>query len=173
MKKTLFLLVLAFFTVSAFSQGSGYVLKLTSKKNPGKVRYIYEGKRMAVLMPDGTKHKGKLEFANATEISLNGVVIPCDKIPVIKGQSTGLVLGKIFGGILMAGSLLFTGAGATVIIQGFAEHSLATVFLVPLGLVISAGGVGGTLMGTSILFFAGKKYDLENDWDMEIVTQSP
>ena len=90
MKKTLLLVIIAAISFSALGENSQYALKLTSKKDPAKVRYIFEGKRMMVIQPDGTKIKGKLEFVNTESISLNGTIIPCDKIPVIKGQSTGL-----------------------------------------------------------------------------------
>ncbi|PLW92933.1 MAG: hypothetical protein C0592_08245 [Marinilabiliales bacterium] len=171
MKKSLILFILVLAGVFAYGQEK-YAIKLTHKDKPEKVRYIYEGKRMMVIMPDGTKHKGKLEFLSSADISLNGTEIPCDNIPVIKGQSTGLLMGKIFGGVLIAGGLLFTGAGGAMIISGFAEQSLAGIILIPFGIVVAAGGVGSTLMGTTILFFTGKKYDLENDWDMEVVKVS-
>lgn len=116
--------------------------------------------------------KRKLELAGSSEINLNENVVPCDKILFIKSQSTGMTAGKIFGKVLMVGGLIFTGTGGLLIIIGFTHQNLASVILVPFGIIITAAGGGGTLVGTSLLFLTRKKYDIENDWNLEVIEVS-
>ncbi|PKP03622.1 MAG: hypothetical protein CVU11_07710 [Bacteroidetes bacterium HGW-Bacteroidetes-6] len=168
-QKALLVLIAISLAFSCFSQQPDYVIKLVSKKDPEKVRYIYEGKRVKVYTRSEDVYAGKILIVDDSSIQVNEVVVPVDNIPKIRGNSTGLVFAKIGGGLLGIFGLLTFAGGTTMIIEGFTEQSLASIILVPLGIAFSALGVIEVLGGTSLALVNGKKYDLENDWDMYII----
>ncbi len=169
-QKALFAILAISLAFSCFSQQSDYAIMLVSKKDSEKVRYIYEGKRVKVYTESEDIYAGKIILPNDSTLQVNETLISINNIPKIRGNSTGLLFAKIGGGLFGVFGLLTFAGGSTMIIEGFSEQSLASIILIPIGFAISTLGVIEVLGGTSLALANGKKYDLEKDWDMFIVS---
>lgn len=173
MEKALFVFMALLLTNFAFSQETEYAIKLVNKSNPEKVRYIEQGRRMKVYTNENTEYAGHLYIPSDSTIRIDAITLQADQIPKIRGNSTGLLIAKIAGGALGAFGLFVTGSGAAIMLEALqSDNGFAVVLLFPLGLIISATGVGCTLIGSSVLFVNGKKYDLREKWDMSIIPVS-
>ena len=173
MKNVLFVFVALLLTNFAFSQQTEYAIKLVKKSNPDKVRYIEQGRRMKVYTNDNTEYAGRLYIPTDSTLRIDAITLPADQIPKIRGNSTGLLIAKIAGGALGAFGLFVAGVGVAIIVDALqSNNGFAVILLFPVGLIVSAAGVGGTLIGSSVLFVNGKKYDLRDKWDMSIVPVS-
>lgn len=172
MKHVLFAIVAILLTNITFSQESKYVVKLVKKSNPEKVRYIEEGRRIKIYTDKNTEYAGKLYIPTDSTLRVDAISLPVDQIPKIRGNSTGLLVTKITGGVLGAAGLAVFIMGSIILVNGLNPDVWAEIFLIPVGMVIAGTGAVATLVGGSVLFVNGKKYDLRDKWDMSIVPVS-
>ena len=172
MKKALFVFMALLLTNFVFSQETEYAIKLVKKSNPDKVRYIEQGRRMKVYTNDNTEYAGRVYIPSDSTIRIDAITLPADQIPKIRGNSTGLMVSKIAGGVLGAAGLAVFIMGSIILIDGLNPDVWAEIFLIPVGMVIAGTGALATIAGGSVLFVNGKKYDLRDKWDMSIVPVS-
>jgi len=172
MKTVLFVFVALLLTNFAFSQETEYAIKLVKKSKPDKVRYIEQGRRMKVYANDNTEYAGRLYIPTDSTIRIDAITLSADQIPKIRGNSTGLMVTKIAGGVLGAAGLAVFIMGSIILIDGLNPDVWAEIFLIPVGMIIAGTGALATIAGGSVLFINGKKYDLRDQWDMSIIPVS-
>ncbi len=165
----LFSILTSFF---ASGQNSEYVVKLVKKSNPDKVRYIEEGRRMKIYTSDNTEYTGQLYIPSDSTLRVDAITFAADQIPKIRGNSTGLLVTKIAGGVLGATGLAVFIMGSIILIDGLNPDVWAEIFLIPVGMIIAGTGALATIAGGSVLFVNGKKYNLRDQWDMSIIPVS-
>ncbi|MPM07081.1 hypothetical protein SDC9_53387 [bioreactor metagenome] len=168
----LFAAIFSSVLLSAFAQEAEYVVKLTNKTNPEKIRYLKEGRRIKIFSEDNSHHAGRLVVPSDSTLKVDDKIFQVDDIPKIRGNSTGLLVAKIAGGALGAFGIMLAVAGTSIIVDALASNSLAVIILVPIGVITVATGFIVASAGSSVLFINGMKYDLRDKWDISIVPAS-
>lgn len=168
----LFAAIFSLVLLSTFAQETEYIVKLTNKAHPEKIRYLKEGKRVKVYLEDNRKYAGKLVVPSDSTLKVDNETFPVDAFPKISGNSTGLLVAKIAGGTLGAFGIMLAVAGTSIIVDALASNSLAVIILVPIGVITVATGFIVASAGSSVLFINGMKYDLRDKWDISIVPAS-
>ncbi len=163
----IFLFLVFFIHQPVFSQDT---LKLTrtrlllTHKEKDKTKTIKTGKTITYWLKDSKKsHKGKITAIKESSMIVDGQEIAFEDLSKIRITFTGT---KIAGGILSGGGIVISGIGAVLFATLVSEGGLAgPLIAVAVGGSVVGIGLVAILVGAPMIFI-GKKFDLEEKWDI-------
>jgi hypothetical protein len=145
-----------------FAQKNEVVLEL-KKIESDKVKYLHEGKTIRFWY-QGNKFSGNIDSIGISSFFVDGTEYNVSEIQKIKIRFRAtLITGGIIGGV----GLVVDGLGINIL-SGTEEAGCAGPLVMVVGIMVTAVGAVGTAVGTTV-FFAGKKYDLDKKWKLNIV----
>ena len=117
---------------------------------------------MKIYTDQNIEYAGKLYIPTDSTLRVDAISLPVDQIPKIRGNSTGLLVTKIAGGVLGTAGLAVFVMGGIILLHGLNPDVWIEIFLIPFGIVTAGTGAVATIIGGSVLFVNGKKYDLRD-----------
>ncbi len=170
------LMIISLHDSSAQSIDQGEKVLLLHKKSNNKYRYFKEGKRLKIWLkqsPD-VKIKGRIETINDSTIVFKGRALRPDEIYKIRGHSTAAIVSKIVGGAVMVLGGVTTTGGILMIVDAKNSNDCGAPIVYAFGVVFTAIGTTGMLVGGIPFLIGGKKYMLNTgEWQATIANKIP
>lgn len=157
--------------VQLTAQNEAESVLLFTHQRKQKTKFIKaDTKVIYKLKGSDEKRKGWLQQIRDSSVVISGKEYRTDEFSMMAGKSQGLKAVKILGVVGMVTGAGTSAMGGLLIHEGQNNTSncLGSFFLVLLGVIFVAGGAVLVLIGMIPLFFRAKRFDLEEDWNMQI-----
>ncbi len=161
-------IVIFLFSLALFAQQSNN-LKLTHNKKPSKSTEFNVGDKIIVFYSDTSEISGIIKSIDKTNIMLDSVPVPVNKIQVIVDRNPKSAFFKIAGAGMIIGGVALTVTGLYLGVSGLLSISAESLFLVPTALVLDYFGVSFITKGINKLGNKGKLYDVKNKYIIEVI----
>ncbi|MEA3496811.1 MAG: hypothetical protein U9R42_12360 [Bacteroidota bacterium] len=158
-----------------FAQQNEKVLVI-KHKTKDKAKYLKQGKRIIYWKyDDNKKHKGKLDSLGNNSIFVNDDEITFREISKVSGNTIGMKVVNVSGGLLTASGTLISGLGAYILFSPSKQETtdacqaaMVDLIKIMIGGVILITGAVAVVVGVIPLLVHNKRYSLEKDWELEV-----
>ncbi|MFC2114399.1 hypothetical protein ACFLRI_03525, partial [Bacteroidota bacterium] len=166
-----------FFAISQVDNSTDTILVFTHKSKK-KQKFVKNGKKITYwLVGYGNKNKGRLQHITDSTVVINGNEYLFSDFSKIGVKSTGLRIIQTSGKVVLITGTLVTSLGAYFIYYSYnysnpntdeCNEACQAGCLLFGGIALTAAGGVCIIVGAIPLLIAGKKFDLEEKWDMHM-----
>lgn len=144
------------------------ILKLTNIDKPEKTAEFRTGDRIIVFFNDTSEISGPIKSIDKSNLMVDSVTIPISKVQIIIDRKPKSAMFKVAGAGMVAGGAVLVAGGFYLLVPGILSPSLASLYLIPGGLIADYFGVNFIIKGINKLGGKGKQYDIGYRYSIEV-----
>jgi len=163
------LFIFSLFIAFQLTAQQKYTVQLSDIDKPEKVARFYEGDRIIVFFNDTSEISGIIKSIDQTNVVVDSVTVPVSQIQIVVDRKPKSGMFKLAGaGLVLGGAALVTG-GFVLLVPGILSPSVASLYLIPGGLIADYFGITCIIRGINKLGNKGKQYDVGYRYILEIL----
>jgi len=163
-----FVFLTSLFLICHLSAQQKYSVQLTNIDKPEKIARFYQGDCIIIYYNDTSEISGIIKSIDQSTVVVDSVSVQVNQIQIVVDRKPKSGLFKLAGAGLVVGGVALVAGGMYFLVPGILSPSLASLYLIPAGLLADYFGITCIIRGINKLGNKGKQYDIGYQYKLEV-----